>query len=267
MVVGADVCTPLDMLPHKKRRSEYGGCGSPSKRQCASPAQSAPSPLSPDGLQVGIGRGTDILPLVMFSLDMRLRWRGLQPWPMGKLPEYCVSPLRCSTFLFQAEPQTSTVVLLGDEGGIWHVDGLLELLTGALCAALCGDPAALSTLAPCAGPDGSSSSGCGSEAVTSTATHVTPTPDPEHGAAQVSAAAAKTVAPAGAAGRPSLASTPGPASTPAAARPGPAPAALLTEANLQRHITQQQQHERAEDDVVSEASLSEWIYGATASPR
>lgn len=179
-----------------------------------------------------------------------------------------MSPLRCLTFLLQAEPQASTVVLLGDEGGIWHVDGLLELLTGALCAALCGDPAALSTLAPCPGPDGSSSSGgCGPGAVPSAAAHMTATPASEHGAAQASASLAAMIVPASATGQPALATTPAAASAPAAVRPGPAPAAPLTEANLQRHLTQQQQQERAEDDVVSEASLSEWIYGSTASPR
>ncbi|GFR45697.1 hypothetical protein Agub_g7113 [Astrephomene gubernaculifera] len=35
------------------------------------------------------------------------------------------------------------VVMLGENGGIWHVDGLLELLAGALCATLGADPASL----------------------------------------------------------------------------------------------------------------------------
>ncbi|GIL77524.1 hypothetical protein Vretifemale_6956 [Volvox reticuliferus] len=35
---------------------------------------------------------------------------------------------------------SSGVVLLEDNGGIWHVDGLLELLAGALCATFGADP-------------------------------------------------------------------------------------------------------------------------------
>ncbi|PNH03278.1 hypothetical protein TSOC_010683 [Tetrabaena socialis] len=40
--------------------------------------------------------------------------------------------------------QEPSVFVLGDEGGLWHVDGLLELLAGALCAALGADPSSLS---------------------------------------------------------------------------------------------------------------------------
>ncbi|GIL64819.1 hypothetical protein Vafri_18680 [Volvox africanus] len=35
---------------------------------------------------------------------------------------------------------SSSVVLLEENGGIWHVDGLLELLAGALCATFGADP-------------------------------------------------------------------------------------------------------------------------------
>ncbi|GLC42689.1 hypothetical protein PLESTB_001127500 [Pleodorina starrii] len=51
----------------------------------------------------------------------------------------------------EAQEPSSSVVLLEENGGIWHVDGLLELLAGALCATFGADPASLDLNG---GPDG-----------------------------------------------------------------------------------------------------------------
>ncbi|KAG2434270.1 hypothetical protein HXX76_007995 [Chlamydomonas incerta] len=129
---------------------------------------------------------------------------------------------------------------LGADGGVWHVDGLLELLAGALCSALGTD--GLHSDAPPAGPSGADAALAGSVSAAHAASPAEPAPASACGHQLRTAAAASTAFDVLRSNLPAL----------TIPRPPAAPAADELE---------------DEDDRSSVASLSAWVAGTPSRRR